>query len=310
MSPAEAATTEIEARVQRAEVSLVYAQARAGFAVSLFNGVVFFALLARVVPVGALAAWLALLVVVSAFRAVLVRAHARANARERDLESARQAPTSSSARSAAASSGVLGSVLFPRRASRTKWRTARSSPGLRRRLRELLLVGADGLLRLRGERPRPLRGAPLRSPAARSRSRWPGSRSSTSPRSRPTSGACTARSASRSAPASRTRICGAAARRGLRAEERCASRRARSCSGGRSSRSRRVCASSTPAAATSSSTARCARCSATTRRSPRPQRSTWLPRGRRAPARQARHRSGPGWGRRGLRGACPDERRP
>ncbi|HEY2510686.1 MAG TPA: PAS domain S-box protein, partial [Polyangiaceae bacterium] len=72
--------TPLEDRVQRAEVALVYEQARAGFAISLFNGLVFFVLLRDVTPRAALWAWLAFLVAVSVARAVLVRAHSRATA--------------------------------------------------------------------------------------------------------------------------------------------------------------------------------------------------------------------------------------
>lgn len=102
----------LEARVRRAEVSLVYAQARAGFAISLFNGVVFFALLRDVVPRLSLVLWFLLLASVSGARALLVRAHGRAPERvdEADLWRSRFVI---SAFFGGLAWGVLGGVLFP-----------------------------------------------------------------------------------------------------------------------------------------------------------------------------------------------------
>lgn len=103
----------LDARVRRAEVALVYGQASAGFAVSLFNGVVLFALLVRVVPVAHLALWLALLTVVSAGRGLLVRAHASASPDRVEEEPRWRTRFLFASLVGGAVWGILGGVLFP-----------------------------------------------------------------------------------------------------------------------------------------------------------------------------------------------------
>jgi PAS domain S-box-containing protein len=108
-----AAAAILEARVRRAEVALVYGQAKAGFAVSLFNGFVLFALLMRVVPVLHLALWLALLTIVSLGRALLVRAYGNAGPAELEDEALWRRRFVVSALAGGVVWGILGSVLFP-----------------------------------------------------------------------------------------------------------------------------------------------------------------------------------------------------
>ena len=113
MSSAGNATTDVDERVLRAEISLVYAQARAGFLISLFNGLVFFGLLFRVVPLVPLALWLALLTAVSAGRALLVRAYTRAAVGDAEDQGLWRARFVQSSFLGGLAWGVLGGALFP-----------------------------------------------------------------------------------------------------------------------------------------------------------------------------------------------------
>jgi PAS domain S-box-containing protein len=108
-----AAAAHLDARVRRAEVALVYGQAKAGFAVSLFNGFVLFALLVRVVPVTSLGLWLALLTIVSAGRALLVRAHGKAAPEKLADEGLWRRRFVISSLAGGLVWGILASVLFP-----------------------------------------------------------------------------------------------------------------------------------------------------------------------------------------------------
>ncbi|MGO8995018.1 MAG: ATP-binding protein [Polyangiaceae bacterium] len=102
----------LDARVKRAEVSLVYAQARAGFVLSLFNGAVFFGLLFHVIPVLHLSLWFAFLALVTFGRMLLVRAHARAPIDDGDASDWRRRFVVSSFFGGLAW-GILGGALFP-----------------------------------------------------------------------------------------------------------------------------------------------------------------------------------------------------
>jgi signal transduction histidine kinase len=104
---------DLEARVLRAEVALVYSEARTGFAVSLVNGAAIGALLWDAVARPLLVGWLGLLVVVSAARAMLVSAHGKAEARGEVDSALWRTRFVVSSFAGGVVWGVLGTVVFP-----------------------------------------------------------------------------------------------------------------------------------------------------------------------------------------------------